>query len=180
MQHNNDTPPALLLVDDDKTFCEVCGDALRRRGFAVSIASTIKTALAIDIIPDFAIIDLRLDNESGLHLVKHLCLQSQQTRIIVLTGYASVATAVEAVKLGATHYLTKPASIDDIIAAFGRNTGDTEIPVAENPMSVQRMEWEYLQKVLQDHNGNISAAARSMSMHRRTLQRKLQKYPVKR
>ena len=99
--------------------------------------------------------------------------------IVMLTGYASIATAVEAIKLGAVHYLTKPASVDDIISALQGSKGNTTVEPAENPISVKRLEWEHIQKVLMEHNGNISAAARALNMHRRTIQRKLSKRPVK-
>jgi len=102
------------------------------------------------------------------------------TRIVILTGYASVATAVEAIKLGATHYLTKPADADEILQAFWQEDGNAEIPIGDQRPSVDRLEWEYIQQVLNDHDGNISATARALGMHRRTLQRKLQKRPVKR
>ncbi|MCK4587144.1 MAG: helix-turn-helix domain-containing protein, partial [Gammaproteobacteria bacterium] len=94
-------------------------------------------------------------------------------------GYASISTAVEAIKLGAVHYLTKPATVEDIINALQRDAGDAAVPPAENPVSVKRLEWEHLQKVLMEHDGNISAAARALNMHRRTLQRKLAKRPVR-
>jgi two-component system response regulator RegA len=97
----------------------------------------------------------------------------------MLTGYASIATAVEAIKLGAVHYLTKPANADEIVAALQRAEGDISVAPSEQPLSVRRLEWEHLQKVLLEHNGNISAAARALKMHRRTLQRKLAKRPVK-
>jgi two-component system response regulator RegA len=97
----------------------------------------------------------------------------------MLTGYASVATAVESIKLGAVHYLTKPATADEVVAALGREEGDASVEPSGQPLSVKRLEWEHLQKVLTEHHGNISAAARALNMHRRTLQRKLAKHPVK-
>jgi two-component system response regulator RegA len=100
-------------------------------------------------------------------------------RIVVLTGYASVATAVEAIKLGATHYLAKPVDADAVVAAFGRESGDPEATVAPQPLSVERLEWEHIQRVLGENNGNVSATARSLKMHRRTLQRKLSKRPAR-
>ena len=100
-------------------------------------------------------------------------------RIVVLTGYASVATAVEAIKLGATHYLAKPVDADEVVAAFGRTRGDAGTPVPSRPLSVDRLEWEHIQRVLAENGGNISATARSLGMHRRTLQRKLSKRPVR-
>jgi two-component system response regulator RegA len=120
-----------------------------------------------------------MPGDSGLVLIKALKALDEQTRIVMLTGYSSIATAVEAIKLGATHYLAKPADADDIIAAFARGDGDAEIPVSDNPMTVERLEWEHIQKVLAEHEGNVSATARALRMHRRTLQRKLAKRPVK-
>jgi two-component system response regulator RegA len=117
--------------------------------------------------------------ESGLELVKQLSALDENTRIVMLTGFASVATAVEAIKLGAVHYLAKPATADEVVAALQRTEGDASVAPAELPLSIKRLEWEHLQKVLAEHNGNISAAARALKMHRRTLQRKLAKHPVK-
>jgi len=171
----------LLLVDDDLTFCRVLAKALEKRGFDVFTATEIASGLELadDHQPDFAVIDLRIGNESGLELVEKLHAKNPSLRMLMLTGYASIATAVEAIKLGATHYLTKPASVDDILHALQREQGDTAVTPAENPVSVKRLEWEHLQKVLMEHDGNISATARALNMHRRTLQRKLDKHPVK-
>jgi two-component system response regulator RegA len=171
----------LLLVDDDLTFCRVLARALEKRGFDVYTATEIASGLelAADHQPEFAIIDLRIGNESGLELVEKLHAQNPALRMLMLTGFASIATAVEAIKLGAVHYLTKPASVDDILQALKRTRGDTAVSPAGNPISVKRLEWEHLQKVLLEHDGNISAAARALNMHRRTLQRKLAKRPVK-
>ena len=173
--------PSLLLVDDDEIYCEVLGEALTKQGYAVSIAYNLEKALQLakEIDPEYAVVDLRIGTESGLELVKQLAALDENTRIIMLTGYASVATAVESIKLGAVHYLTKPATADEIIAALQRVEGDTSVAPAGQPLSVKRLEWEHLQKVLAEHDGNISAAARALKMHRRTLQRKLAKRPVK-
>jgi two-component system response regulator RegA len=173
--------PRLLLVDDDKTFCMVLEEALAKRGFEVFVAHNLDRGieLAEKIEPEFAVIDLRIDHESGLALVKRLAELDDNTRIVMLTGYASIATAVEAIKLGAIHYLTKPADADEIVAALHKDEGDSTVEIKEKPLSVKRLEWEHLQKVLVEHDGNISAAARALGMHRRTLQRKLEKRPVK-
>jgi two-component system, response regulator RegA len=173
--------PVLLLVDDDEIYCEVLGDALRKRNYAVSTAHNLADALALarEMEPEYAVVDLRIGTESGLELVKQLAALDENTRIIMLTGYASVATAVESIKLGAVHYLTKPATADEVVAALHRDEGDTTVMPAEQPLSVRRLEWEHLQKVLTENEGNISAAARALNMHRRTLQRKLAKRPVK-
>lgn len=173
--------PKLLLVDDDEIFCEVLQRALERRGFQVYVAQTLQAGLAqaAQLLPEYAVIDLRIGHDSGLLMVKKLKELDANTRILVLTGYASIATAVEAIKLGAIQYLTKPADADEIVAALQKQEGDPYVEVKDKPLSVRRMEWEYLQRVLMEHNGNISAAARALGMHRRTLQRKLDKRPVK-
>ena len=173
--------PTILIVDDDEIFTQVLGKAMKKRGFQVQTAHNVNEAMAlyIDESPEYAVIDLRMPGDSGLTLVRHLHQIDNQTRIVVLTGYASIATAVEAVKLGATHYLAKPADASQILAAFERTEGDIYTPVANNALSVNRMEWEHIQRVLQENDGNISATARSLNMHRRTLQRKLSKHPVR-
>lgn len=171
----------LLLVDDDHTFCQVLSRALVRRGYRVLLAHDLPTGLALAEReePTYAVIDLRIGRDSGLILVEKLARRDPKLRMVVLTGYASIATAVEAIKLGATHYLTKPTDIDEIVAALHRDASDAAVPVPDRPLSVKRLEWEHLQKVLMEHDGNISAAARALGMHRRTLQRKLSKRPVR-
>lgn len=173
--------PNLLLVDDDSIFCNVLKSALERRNFEVTVAQNVTAGIACakTIAPEYAIIDLRIGFESGLELVKALIEIDDNTQILMLTGFASIATAVEAIKLGAIHYLTKPADTDEIIHALYKNTGDTSVAISDNPLSIKRLEWEHLQKVLMQHDGNISAAARALNMHRRTLQRKLDKRPVR-
>jgi len=181
MENTSSEKPALLLVDDDEVYCEVLGDALTKRNYAVVTAHNLGDALQLArrVEPEYAVVDLRIGTESGLELVKQLADLDENTCIVMLTGYASVATAVESIKLGAIHYLTKPATADEIVAALHRREGDTSVSPAEQPLSVRRLEWEHLQKVLTEHDGNISAAARALNMHRRTLQRKLAKRPVK-
>ncbi|MCB1824648.1 MAG: response regulator transcription factor [Candidatus Competibacteraceae bacterium] len=171
----------LLLVDDDPTFCRVLGLALNRRGFAVVAAHGGAEALqqARREPPEYAIVDLNLAGDSGLGLIPDLLSLVPAIRIVVLTGYASIATAVEAIKLGAVNYLAKPADADQILAAFGAIEGDPAAPVNARPLSVNRLEWEHIQRVLRDNDGNISATARQLNMHRRTLQRKLAKRPVR-
>jgi two-component system response regulator RegA len=172
----------LLLVDDDPTFCQVLARALNKRGYSTATAHTGEQALQIAATqpPRGAVVDLKLADESGLALIDALRRQLPELKIVMLTGYASIATAVEAVKLGATHYLCKPASVDEILAAFDLIGGNPAVPVPEQPPSVDRLEWEHIQKVLQDNAGNISATARALGMHRRTMQRKLYKRPVRR
>jgi two-component system response regulator RegA len=173
--------PRLLLVDDDETYCKVLKTALEKRNYEVLVANDVKNgiALAEQYLPEYAVIDLRIGHESGLELVKKLISLDANTACIMLTGFASIATAVEAIKLGAVHYLTKPANADEILNALHKNEGDSTVSISENPLSVKRLEWEHLQKILMQYDGNISAAARALNMHRRTLQRKLDKRPVR-
>lgn len=172
----------LLLVDDDETFCRVLAEALARRGFDVAVAHDVETAvrMAEGHPPAYAVVDLNMPGASGLTLVKHLRKTDARTRILVLTGYASITTAVEAIKLGATHYLAKPADADEILTALNQGEGDADVDIPEKPISVKRLEWEHIQKVLAECDGNVSATARKLGMHRRTLQRKLMKRPVRR
>ncbi|MDO6514769.1 response regulator transcription factor [Neptuniibacter sp. 2_MG-2023] len=171
-----------LIVDDDPTFTRVLSRAMTRRGFDVQVARSAEdTALLIENwIPDLATVDLKIEGSSGLSIIPHLKEKNAEMRILMLTGYASIATAVEAIKLGATQYLPKPADAEQILAALDQVEADAEREVTEQPMSVNRLEWEHIQKVLNEHEGNISATARALGMHRRTLQRKLAKRPVKR
>ncbi|MBU1664513.1 MAG: response regulator transcription factor [Gammaproteobacteria bacterium] len=171
----------ILVVDDDPVFAETLAQALRRRGHQTSVAHDGETALVLAADSDFAaaVLDLRLAADSGLRLIAPLKAAHPDLRILLLTGYASIATAVEAIKLGAVHYLAKPAGVDEILAALGREGGDAAVAPAEEPMSVDRLEWEHIQKVLAENDGNLSATARALKMHRRTLQRKLAKRPVR-
>ncbi|MFI3179539.1 MAG: response regulator transcription factor [Methylococcaceae bacterium] len=181
MMNSEMDSPRLLLVDDDETFCKVLKSALEKRGYEVLVATNVSDGIfqAEKHTPEYAVIDLRIGHESGLEMVKKLISLDDNTQIIMLTGFASIATAVEAIKLGAVHYLTKPANADEIVSALHKNDGDSSVLISENPLSIKRLEWEHLQKVLMQHEGNISAAARALSMHRRTLQRKLDKKPVR-
>ncbi len=172
----------LLLVDDDAALCEALARAFRARGFEVRVAHTVEAASqeARANPPEYAVVDLNLPGGSGLPLVPELIGLDPNTRVVVFTGYGSIATAVEAIKLGATHYLTKPANADDIVRALYSDEGDRSAPTPGTPMSIDRLEWEHISRVLADCNGNISQAARALSMHRRTLQRKLAKRPRRR
>ncbi len=178
---DSDNRPTLLLVEDDDTLRGVLQRAFSRKGYAVSTAGSISAAiqLAQTEPPEYAVVDLKLGDESGLELVVALKTLDDATRIVVLTGYASITTAVEAIKLGATHYLAKPADANEILAALHKTEGDSSVPVSTDPLSVDRLEWEHIQKVLAEHEGNVSATARALKMHRRTLQRKLGKKPVR-
>ncbi|GAB2799790.1 response regulator transcription factor [Halomonas shantousis] len=174
-------PERLLIIDDDEQFCFVMARAMRRRGFDVASARTAAEALQLahQTPPDLATLDLKLEETSGLKLLPELMSVAPGCRIVVLTGYSSIATAVEAIKLGAVNYLCKPADADEILAALDREVGDPDIHISDTPPSINRVTWEHIQKVLQEHDGNISATARALGMHRRTLQRKLQKRPVR-
>ena len=178
---NHEEKPSLLLVDDDEAFLGVLANAMKKRGFTVTTACSAENGFEIaqNDPPEFAVVDLKMAGNSGLVLVRQLASLEAGTRIVVLTGFASIATAVEAIKLGATHYLAKPVDADEIVAAFGKQTGDVDVALAHNPLSVDRLEWEHLQRVLAENEGNVSATARSLNMHRRTLQRKLGKNPIK-
>jgi two-component system, response regulator RegA len=171
--------PNLLLADDDRSFCEVLARALEYRGYAVQVAHDGAAARQVvdATAPEYAVVDLRLPDMSGLKLVDYLKRADEHTSIVVLTGYGSIATAIEAIKLGATHYLTKPTHVDQIMAAFERTAPDPEMGTAPTPLSVDRLEWEHIQRVLSGFGDNISATARALNMHRRTLQRKLSKHP---
>lgn len=174
---------SVLLIDDDEVFRQVLARSLERRGLTVLAAATGAEARALLVAQavDYAVLDLKLEQESGLHLLPQLLALCPDLRVVLLTGYASIATAVEAVKLGAVNYLSKPASTDDILQALLEESGVEPAEVLDAvPMSVDRLEWEHIQKVLTANDGNISATARDLGMHRRTLQRKLQKRPVKR
>ena len=174
--------PHLLLVDDDETFTRVMARAMSRRGLRVSVANCADEGLALAKadLPDYAVLDLKMDGDSGLVLLPKLLELDAEMEVLILTGYSSITTAVEAIKRGASNYLCKPADADDVLAALLSDRADLATLVAENPMSVDRLQWEHIQRVLAEHDGNISATARALGMHRRTLQRKLQKRPVHR
>jgi two-component system response regulator RegA len=173
----------LLLVDDDAPFRERLARALRERGLAVTTAATRDEARAAASITSFdrAVVDLRLGETSGLAVVADLLANDARIDVVVLTGFGSIATAIEAMKLGVTHYVTKPADADEILAAFERPPTDVPAEHELPPVpSLARVEWEHIQRVLASCDGNISAAARLLGLHRRSLQRKLAKYPAKR
>lgn len=169
----------LLIVEDDVDFATALARAMKKRGFEVALARDAADAVAVagKFLPTHAVVDLKLPGESGLKVVATLAARAPAPAIVVLTGYASIATAVEAVRLGARHYLAKPADADEIVAALLRDEPDATLDVSPRPLSVARLEWEHIQKVLNEHGGNISATARALKMHRRTLQRKLEKNP---
>jgi two-component system response regulator RegA len=171
----------MLVVDDDHSFCQVLVRALARRDIRALSAHELTTALALtrQHRPRRALVDLKLADNSGLDVISALKQLQPDIEIVMLTGYSSIATAVEAVKRGALNYLCKPASADAIVDAFS-SVDTTAAPApAPQPLSVDRLEWEHIQKVLLEYDGNVSATARALGMHRRTLQRKLQKRPVR-
>lgn len=170
---NNDA--TFLIVDDDIAFSQALGWALEGRGFGVERAHDVDAALqaAKNTPPEFAVVDLKMPGQSGLTLIPALKSLNPTMRILVLTGYASIATAVEAIKLGATHYLAKPVDAEDVLRALYKTTGDTSEPTSGEGLSAADVEWEHLQKVLADNQGNIYATARQLHIDRRTLQRKL-------
>ena len=175
--------PHLLLVDDDATFTRVMARAMSRRGLRVSTASSAEEGLALakDDLPDYAVVDLKMEGDSGLVLLPKLLELDAEMRVVILTGYSSIATAVEAIKRGADDYLPKPASVAMILKALQAEESDVEelpAPAAMTPLN--RLDWEHIQQAMQETEGNISAAARLLGMHRRTLQRKLFKRPANR
>lgn len=175
------TAPNLVLVEDDATFARTLQRSFERRGYRVRVASTpaeLDTLLETETF-DRAVVDLKLGAGSGLPCVAMLHAHDPDMLIVVLTGYASITTAVEAIKLGACHYLVKPSSTDDIEEAFGRTAGDAEAPVGERASSLKTREWEMINQTLAETGFNISETARRLGMHRRTLARKLEKRPVK-
>lgn len=173
--------PSILLVDDDEVFRRRLARAFEERDYDVRTAGDYDEAVvsAREDSPEFAVVDLRMPGRSGLELVRTLGDIDPGTKIVVLTGYGSIATAIDAIRLGATYYLPKPADADDIVAAFARAEApplDPPDPDYQAP-SLARAEWEHINRVLSDCGGNISEAARRLGIHRRSLQRKLQKYP---
>ena len=173
----------ILLVDDEHFFLDRMNRAFIRRDYATYTASCYAEAMAIieKHLPPLAVFDLKMPGKSGLQLIKDALRIAPQLSIVVLTGYGSIATATEAIKLGAISYLAKPADVDEIIIAFGEDT-DCEPDVSQEkllPPSLARVEWEHIQRVLTDCDDNISCAAKKLGIHRRTLQRKLYKYAPK-
>jgi two-component system response regulator RegA len=169
-----------LIVDDDADFSGVLAAALARRGYRVSTAANARDALraAGAAAPDDVVLDLRLGEESGLALIAPLLAAAPAARIVVLTGFASIATAVEAIKLGAVHYLTKPTDADAIVDAFTRHEADAGVGLSARATPLEQLTWEHIQQTLIACDGNVSAAAKRLGLHRRTLQRKLRKRPA--
>lgn len=173
----NTDPKPLLIIDDDDSYRDVLARSLARKDFLVATAGNADDALAVcrTHLPQYVVLDLNLAGQSGLNLIQPILDLVPDARIVILTGYASIQTAVGALKLGAVQYLPKPASVADIVKALLDD--DIDIPAVpdEDRMTVQHLEWEYIQRTLGEHGGNIAATARALKMHRRTLQRKLAK-----
>ncbi len=170
----------LLIVEDDVDFARALTRSFQRRGYRVdhaADAAAMEAILARET-PGYAVVDLKLGTRSGLPCVERLHAHSPAMRIVVLTGYASIATAVEAIKLGASHYLVKPSNTDDIEHAFDKGEGDAGAPLVSRTTSIKTLEWERIHEVLVETDFNISEAARRLGMHRRTLARKLEKQQV--
>ncbi len=176
-------PPLFLIVDDDANFRAATLAALQRRGLRAMAAGNADEAMRLIDNTRFthAILDLNLGGgDSGLVVLRYLLAAQPECRALMLTGFASIATAVEATKAGAAQYLPKPATLDEILAALDEGAPPDDPPVSSQPPSPRRLEWEYIQRALLRNGGNISATARELGMHRRTLQRKLAKRPPKR
>lgn len=175
-QHQIGEDRTLLLVDDDEPFLRRLAKAMEKRGFAVETADSVAAGKAIATArpPAYAVVDLRLEDGNGLDVVEVLRERRPESRIVVLTGYGAIATAVAAVKIGATDYLSKPADATDVMNAL-LATGDELPPPPENPMSADRVRWEHIQRVYELCDRNVSETARRLNMHRRTLQRILAK-----
>src|ERR1700744_2798548 len=167
----------LLIVEDDAAFARTLSRSFERRGYQVLLAASLEEVGEIlkTRSPEYAVVDLKLaGGASGLACVQMLHAHDPDTLIVVLTGYASIATAVEAIKLGACHYLAKPSNTDDIEEAFKKSAGNTEVPLTERPTSIKTLEWEHIHRTLVEADFNISETARRLGMHRRTLARKLE------
>ena len=175
MNDTHTTNKRIFIMDDDPTFCQVLSKAMQKRGFETCIetqlSKAIQTAMAFK--PHYMTLDLKLLDGSGLTVIEPLKSYFPDSKIVVLTGYASVATAVDAIKLGATHYLSKPIQADELLTAFNYEPLKDNTSPKHDPLPVEQVEWEHIQRVLTDHHGNVSATARALGMHRRTLQRKL-------
>lgn len=177
--------PTFLVLDDDPVFSATLARSLGRRGFEATVAHTGEQALtaASSTAFDFVTIDLHLEKDSGLQWIVPLRKALPHASMLVLTGYASIATTVQAIKLGADDYLAKPANVDSILSALKANAESERTLESAGPpvpLTVDRLEWEHIQRVLAEHEGNISSTARALNMHRRTLQRKLGKKPAAR
>lgn len=171
----------VFVIEDDAVFAQVLMRSLMARGYTVEVAHTVDDAQVqlVGLNPRYIILDLFLGGDSGLSLLPVLRSNFPSSKILVLTGFASISTTVQAIKLGADNYLPKPANTGQILSALEQEVTQPSAPETAEPLSVERLEWEHIQTVLAQHEGNISATARALGMHRRTLQRKLNKKPSK-
>ena len=171
--------PSILVVEDDDALRNILVNAFSARGYDSRGVADGRTAIeaAQDDSPEMAVVDMRLPDQSGLDVVRQLKGIDESTAIIVLTGYGSIAAALESIRCGATHYLTKPTDVDRILSAFQHGLASRPRDLPTEPPSLARVEWEHMNRVLTDCDGNISEAARKLGMHRRSLQRKLSKHP---
>jgi len=170
----------LLIIEDDINLASTLARRLTKQGFTCDVAHNQSDALlrARQLVPDLILLDMKLGDDNGLMLIKPLRNLLENTHIVLLTGFASIATAVEAMRLGANDYLTKPIDMATLLKALNNETSELQTSIDDAVMSPERLEWEHIQQVLHSNNGNISVTARQLNMHRRTLQRKLQKKPV--
>jgi two-component system response regulator RegA len=178
--NRNDThPQSLLIAEDHQVLRDRLARAFRERGYEVRVASNYDEAVALaqEDSPELAVLDMRMPGKSGLELLKALKQIDQTTKVVIMTGFGSIATAVEAMRLGATNYVQKPADADDILSAFARAElpPHQAVPADLPPPTLARVEWEHIHRVLADCGNNVSEAARRLGIHRRSLQRKLQK-----
>lgn len=171
----------LLIVEDDEAFARTLKRSFERRGYVVEVAHSPEelAEVMLRFAPDYAVVDLKLGSASGLACVQALRATDEEMKIVVLTGFASIATAVEAIKLGASYYLAKPSNTDDIEAAFERSEGNPDAPLDGRQSSIKTVEWEHIHQTLVESEFNISEAARRLGMHRRTLARKLEKRQIR-
>ena len=170
----------LLIIEDDINLASTLARRLTKQGFICDVAHNQSDALlrARQLVPDSILLDMKLGDDNGLMLIKPLRNLLENTHIVLLTGFASIATAVEAMRLGANDYLTKPIDMATLLKALNNETSELQTSIDDAVMSPERLEWEHIQQVLHSNNGNRSVTARQLNMHRRTLQRKLQKKPV--
>lgn len=171
---------AILIAEDDEALASSLGRSFERRDYEVKIAGNVKEAISFlkKFHPNYAVVDLKMSGESGLELVKHLQQFDKRMKIVMLTGYASITTTIEAIKAGACYYLAKPANVDMIISAFEGNLDIAEKTNSSNRTSIKNIEWEHIHQTLVETNFNVSKAAQMLGMHRRTLARKLEKKRV--
>ncbi len=173
--------PTIIIIDDDSVYRDVLARSFQRLGFFVEhFASPAEALLSLEGAVDLTVLlDLKLEEDSGLRWIESIRQRNPNCYLLLLTGFASISTAVQAIKLGADDYLAKPVTAREILAHITNDDSGVDTPINSKPMSVDRLEWEHIQKVLKDNGGNVSASARALGMHRRTLQRKLAKKPAK-